>query len=244
VRAVLNQTALEQVSVAAVPGAQLPLALTLRDESGAVRTLAQTMDGRPAVLILADYTCKTLCGPAVSITSSALAQTGLTPGSDYRLIVIGLNPKDGAAEATAMKRAQIGSDGPLAAASVFLNADESTVNRIANALGYRYAYDAQNDQFAHPAAAFVLTAEGRVARTLSGLGLTAQDLRLVLVEAGKGSIGTFADQVRLLCYGFDPAAGVYTATVHRWLAISSVATVALLFGAIAFMLLGRRTVPS
>jgi protein SCO1 len=144
------------------------------DDSGVALTLAQAIDGRPTLLILAAFSCKTLCAPIVAMAAAELAQTGLRPGTDYRLLVVGLDPRDGAAEAATMKRAQLGTDGPLAAASLFLTTDAVGVKRLADALGYRYARDSENDQFAHPAATFVLTPDGRVARTLSGLGLTAK----------------------------------------------------------------------
>jgi protein SCO1/2 len=238
-RAHLSQSALDEVSVAPAAGQQVPLSTVIVNDSGVAHTLAEAIGGRPALLVLADYTCKTLCGPILAMAAAELAQTGLRAGTDYRFLVVGLDPRDGAAEAATMKRAQIG-DGPLAAASFFLTTDAAGVKRLTDALGYRYAYDSENDQFAHPTAAFVLTSDGRVARVLSGLGLTATDLRLALVEAGEGRIGTLADRVRLLCYGFDPVAGAYSAAIRRWLMIASAATVAALFGGIAFMLTVRR----
>ena len=152
--------------------------------------------------------------------------------------MVGLDPKDSAADARAMRLNEIG-DGALATASVLLQADEKTVTAITAAVGYRYAYDPAIDQFAHPAEVFVLTADGRVARTLSGLGLDAADLRLALVEAGEGQIGTFADRLHLLCYGFDPAKGIYTPTIQRWLAVSAALTLLALAAGIGLMLLRR-----
>jgi protein SCO1/2 len=95
----------------------------------------------------------------------------------------------------------------------------------------------------------VLAPDGQVARVLSGLALNGDDLRLALVEAGHGRIGTIADQVRLICYGFDPAMGVYTASLGRWLMLASAATVMALFGGIGFMALtpkpgGRKKIVS
>ncbi len=70
-----------------------------------------------------------------------------------------------------------------------------------------------NDQFAHPAAAYVLTADGMIARVLSGLALDGATCAWRWSTAGQGKVGTFGDQVRLLCYGFDPALGIYTDNV-------------------------------
>jgi protein SCO1/2 len=137
-----------------------------------------------------------------------------------------------------MRREQVGDT--MSAATTILMADQAALRQLTDALGYRYVYDSDTDQFAHPAAVYVMTADGRVARTLSALGFDADDLRLALVEAGEGRIGGVVDQLRLLCYGYDPAVGVYTLAIRRWLAFASAATVILLAGGIAFMLISRR----
>jgi protein SCO1 len=198
--------------------AHVPLSLTLQDETGGPRTLRAAIADTPAVLILADYACQALCGPALALAATSLERSGLKAGKDYRLMVIGLDPRKGPAQAKAMKAAQIGENGPLAQATTLLSADDVTLHQVTTALGYRSVYDAENDQFAHPAVVFVLAADGRVARALSALGINADDLRLALIEASEGRIGSTADKIRLLCYGFDPAAGVYTPAVHRLLA--------------------------
>ena len=103
----------------------------------------------------------------------------------------------------------------------------------------------EHDQFAHPAAAYVITPAGRIARVLSGLGLDGNDLRLALVDAGEGRIGTFIDHIRLLCYGFDPAQGIYTASIERWLMALAAATVIAFAGeATAFTTGASATAPS
>src|SRR5262249_51203274 len=97
------------------------------------------------------------------------------------------------------------------------------------------------DQFVHPGAAYVLTPEGRVARVLTGLGISAGDLRLALVEAGHGRVGTLGDQVRLLCSGFDPAHGAYNLLVSRLLAPTAIAASRTLGSGIGLLwLMGRR----
>ena len=231
--AALTAAQLEAVAVTPLPGARAPGDLVLADEAGARRRLGDRIAGMPALLVFADFTCRTLCGPTLALTAGALEQSRLQGGRDYRLLVVGLDPKDGAAEARAMKSAQVGD--PVGQATTFLMADEAAVRRLADAVGYRYVYDPDNDQFAHPAGVFVLAPDGRVTRVLSGLALNGDDLRLALVEAGAGRIGTIADQVRLICYGFDPATGIYTAAVGRWLMLASAVTVMALFGGIGVM---------
>jgi protein SCO1/2 len=140
-----------------------------------------------------------------------------------------------------MRREHLDGDAALDRASAFVTADAPTVQRLTAALGYRYAYDREHDQFVHPGAAYVLAADGRVARVLTGLGLSGSDIRLALVEASQGRIGTLGDRVRLLCSGFDPTHGVYNVMVSRLLAATGLATVLTLGGFIGVLALaGRR----
>jgi protein SCO1/2 len=229
----LPASRLEQVAVAPQPGAQLPLGTRWHDEAGQPVKLGRVLADKPALLIFADYTCKTLCGPILALAADALAESQLAP-EDYRLVVAGIDPKDGAAEAAAVKRNQIGDSG-VASATTMLTADEPTIRRLADAAGYVFQYDAAHDQFAHPAAVLVLTPDGRIARVLSGLGIDAGDIRLALVDASQGSIGSFRDQVRLLCYGFDPLTGGYSLSVYRSLSVAAAMTTITLAAALAWM---------
>ena len=195
---------------------------------------------QPTVLVFADYTCVTLCGPIVAFVSAALEKSGLRPGTEFKLLVVGLDPKDSAIDAANM-RDHLGLTGSLDAAALFVTADQSAVQRLTSALGYHYFYDTEHDQFIHPGAAYVLRADGRVVRVLTGLGLSGADLRLALVEAGEGKIGTLTDEVRLLCSGFDPASGTYSLLISRVLMGATLATIAAMAGGIMLLsLMGRR----
>jgi protein SCO1/2 len=233
--AALPSGVLDGVSVEAQADAQLPLSLPFTDDTGAPRTLGAALGGRPSILIFADYTCHTLCGPILDFAIAGLEKSGLNPGTDYRLVVVGLDTKDTLAAARAMRSAHVDANLPLATAVTMLTGDDAAIHAVTQAAGYHYAYDAEHDQFAHPAAAYVITPEGRIARVLSALGLTGNDLRLALVDAGKGQIGTFIDHIRLLCYGFDPAQGIYTSTIERWLMVAAISTVVVMVGWIALL---------
>ncbi len=237
-RADLSPRALGAAEVAPKRDAKLPLGLHFLDETGRSRTLAQAIDGRPTLLVFADYTCHTLCGPILTFAAAGLEQTGLRAGTDYRLIVIGLDPKDDLHDARAMKASRIGRD--VADATIALTGDEPSIRAATEAVGYHYAYDVANDQFAHPAAAFVLDPAGRLVRALSALGLDAGDLRLALVDAGHGRIGSLGDHLRLLCYGFDPVRGFYTASILSILATAAGVTLVCLAGALLWMSAARK----
>jgi protein SCO1/2 len=223
-KAGITQAALDDIAVEPRADAALPLGLRFFDEGGQPHTFGDVLAGRPAILVFADYTCRTLCGPILTFVAGGLERSGLTAGADYRLIVIGLDPKDNPESARTVKATRIGAGTPLAAAAVVLTGEQAAIDEATAAVGYRYAYDAEHDQFAHAAAAFVVNSTGRITRVLSGLGLDGADLRLALVEAGEGHVGSIVDRLRLLCYGFDPVRGIYTEKITFLLQLAAVST--------------------
>lgn len=234
-RAGLTPRDLAAVSLSPPPDAAIPLALEFRSAQNRRVTLGQAIESRPTVLLFVDYTCRTLCGPALAIASGALSQTGLKPTRDFRLVVVGMDPKDNAENALAMSW-QI-EDTDVEKATTLLFGDSESIGELTKAIGYRYQYDAAADQFAHPAGAVLITPGGRVARVLSSLALNPRDLRLALVEAGEGHVGTFGDRLTLLCYGFDAVHGVYTPAIQWLLKCLAAITV---ISVIALLLLLRR----
>ncbi|ACA20105.1 conserved hypothetical protein [Methylobacterium sp. 4-46] len=224
-RAGLAASELAAAGLAPPAGARLPLGARVTDESGRSLALGEALGGRPALLVPVDFTCRTLCGPALAVVAGALGETGLRPGADYRLIVLGLDPKDGLAEGRALLGAQV-ADPALRAATVLLRADPAALADLTRSLGYRTAYDAEHDQYAHPSAALALTLDGHLARALSTLALDGPSLRLALLEAGRGAIGGVAGRLAVLCYGFDAARGIYTPAISRLLTLAGALTVA------------------
>lgn len=229
--------------VAASPrlGTRLPLDVLLED-GGTSAALGQWLEGKPGVWVVADFTCRSLCSPVLRTMTDVLGKTGFVPGKDFNVRVLGLDPKDSAADAAEMKAAQVGTSGPIAEHTRMLRGTAAGIARISSAFGFSSVYDPALDQYAHPAAIFTVTADGRVSRALSGLGLDPADLRLALVEAGNGRIGGIADQVRLLCYGFDPSHGVYNLAIGRALSIGGGVTAALLAGFLGFLFRRERRV--
>ena len=236
---------LQALSASPPRNATLPLALSFRDEVGRATTLGDAIGGVPAIVIFADYTCHTLCGPILEFAAAGLAKSGLRPGADYRLVVIGLDPKDGLDAARAMRTAHVGAASPVGGAAIFLSGREAEITAATQAVGLHYAYDTEHDQFAHPAAVYVADAGGHISRVLSALGLDGGDLRLAIVDAGHGSVGTLADRIHLLCYGYDSVRGIYTERITTMLEIAAGATLLVLAGGfLALVARERRRAPS
>jgi protein SCO1/2 len=227
----LTEQQIGRVFLEPPPGARVPTSLLFRDVRDNAITIGDAIGGRPTLLIPADFTCKQICGPALSIAASALQQTGLAAGSDYSVVVVGIDPRDGVDEARRFTDGQIGGPG----ASVLIGTSEA-VRTLLGAIGYHTELDAGHDAIAHPAAFVTLRADGHLARALSSLALQPTDLRLALLEAGNGSIGGVAGRIALLCYGFDAVHGIYTRRIAAILQIAGAGTLVVLAGAIALML--------
>jgi protein SCO1/2 len=231
----LSPAELAKVILAPPANAAVPSGLVFHDLTGHAVTISQSMNGAPALLLLVDFTCHTICRPALAIASGALGETGLRAGSDFKFIVVGLDPKDSVTDAKAML-GQIGNP-EVARTTTVLRGDGAAIQALTRAVGYKYIYDADVDQFAHPAGILVLTADGHVSRSLSSLALNPGDLHLALLEAGRGHTGSLTDRLALFCYGFDAAHGVYTLLIWRLLEIAAGLTV---FALVAFIFLLER----
>jgi protein SCO1/2 len=108
--------------------------------------------------------------------------------------------------------------------------DEVDVRRLADALGFRYEYEPRTKQYAHPAVVFVLTPDGTISRYLHGLEVPALDYRMALVEAGRGQIGSFIEQVLVTCYRYDPAERRYGFYVLGFLRLGGIVILATIVG--------------
>lgn len=212
------------------PGAQLPRGVRLRDEDGHAVTTATLFDGdKPLVLVFDYFRCTTLCGVVLGDLAAALAQVPLTPGKDYAVMAVSIDPDDSPADAAALKARHFERDPALAGAIHPLVGDPADrgreVRRLANAAGFRYRLDEATGQYAHPAGVVLVSPEGTVSRYILGVGYDPTDLRLGLVDASRGAVGSVADHLLLLCYGYDAAQGRYNAEVSRLIQATGVLSV-------------------
>jgi protein SCO1/2 len=197
-------------------GTQLPLDAPLRDESGADVNLGKYLGSRPAVFVLAYFRCPTLCTQVLNGVFESLPKTGLSP-DQFEIIVMSFDPREGPEMAARKKQQYLEaySRPGLAERVHFLTGSRESVDLLTQTVGFGYGYDAKNDQFAHPGMITLLTPEGKIARYFFGVRFQPRDLRLGLVEASNGTIGTLSDQIVLYCLFYDPNGATYAASVLR-----------------------------
>jgi protein SCO1/2 len=208
----------------------LPLDLEFQDETGRTVRLGDYFGKRPVVLVLAYYNCPMLCTQVLNGLVSAMRVLSFEVGREYEVVTVSFDPRDDAADARAKKKpyvARYGREG-AAAGWHFLTGEPESIRRLTDAVGFRYAWDARQEQFAHASAIYVTTPEGRLSRYLFGIEYAPRDLRLALVEASRGRIGTPVDQLLLYCYHYDPASGRYGAVVMNILRLAGAGFVLIL----------------
>jgi protein SCO1/2 len=206
---------------------KIPLDLPFTDESGKDVTIGQYFAARPVVLALVYYECPMLCTQVLQGLVGSLQGMSFTVGKEFDVLVVSFDPGETPALAADRRQYFLKRYGqPDAATSVhFLTGRESSITALTAAVGFRYAYDAQIDQFAHPAAITVLTSDARISRYLYGIEFAPRDLKLALVEAGDGRIGSVVDQMLLFCYHYDPETGKYGLVIMNLVRLAGALTV-------------------
>jgi protein SCO1/2 len=223
------------------PGARVPLDLAFRDESGAPVTLRQLGRDRPIVLAPVLHRCPNICGVTLAGLAQAIRAQDYLAGRDFAVVALGIDPREGPQAArTALEDLERRFPFLSAADMHALTGSADAIAAVTHALGYRYAWDERIGQYAHIAAVAVLTADGRLARWLYGVQPQAGDLELALTEAGEGRLGSWGDQILLLCYHYDPETGRYGSLVWWLLRLGGGITAAGGAGLIGRALLGER----
>ena len=208
----------------------LPLDLPFRDEAGRTVRLSEYFGKRPVVLVLAYYNCPMLCTEVLNGLASAMRVLTFDAGRDFEVVTVSFDPRDTPSNARAKKVPYVARYGrPTGAAGWhFLTGAPASIAGLTEAVGFRYAWDERVGQFAHASAIYVATPDGRLSRYFYGIEYAPRDLRLALVEASRGKIGTPVDQLLLYCYHYDPAAGRYGAVVMNMVRVAGVAAVLVL----------------
>jgi protein SCO1/2 len=232
-------TAAERPAFAPPADARVSPDLVLTDAAGEKIPFSSALGGKPAVMLIGYNKCPNLCGLTQNIVADTLDQTGLDE-ADYRALFVSVDPDETSADAAAGKEKLAGIVGHALPSWRFLVGSAGAVRSLTSSLGYSYEPRERIEQFVHPVSVAVLTPQGRPARLLSATTLSPRDLRLALVDASQGRIGSLVDHVLLFCSGFDTSKGQYTPLISRILAISGVATLALLAGGIAMLMRSTR----
>lgn len=210
----------------------IPLDLQFKDEAGRDVKLGDYFGKKPVVLTLVYFSCPMLCNMVLDGMTTSMSNIRAEIGSDYEVLAVSFDPADTPKDAAEKKDIYARRYGRAGAQTGwhFLTGKPDAIQSLTSAVGFQYFYDEKAKQFAHGAALIVLTPDGKIARYFYGITYRDRDLRLALVEASKGKIGTLTDEILLLCYHYDPATGKYAAVAMNFVRAGGVATILLLAG--------------
>ncbi len=193
-------------------GALLPKDLEFTNEYGKTVKLGDYFDGkRPVLLTLAYYRCPMLCGLILNGVCNSTKAIDLVPGKDYRILTVSIDPRETAELAMAKKTRyveQFGKPGVEEGWSFLVGSGENS-KALADAVGFKYFYDAKRDEYAHPAVSYLISPNGKIVRYLYGIDYKRFDLKMGLIEASEGKIGTTIDRIILSCFHYDAKEGSY-----------------------------------
>jgi protein SCO1 len=206
--------------------AQVPLDLSFRDEEGRTVKLGDYLGSKPLILTLNYYNCPMLCTVELNALLRSLQPLPFDMGKEFQIVTVSINPAETPRLAGAKKVTYIRRYNRPGARDGwhFLTGEAPAIKQLADAVGFHYAYDAQTQQFAHPAGFVVLTPSGKIARYFYGVEYPPRDVRFALLEASEGRIGSPVDQILLYCFHYDPRTGKYNFMVMSVIRVLGVAT--------------------
>jgi len=250
---------LEGVDVVEHLEAHVPSALSFTDEQGRPVLYDQVVRGRlPTILTLNYSDCPMLCSLQLNGLVGAMKQLDLTLGKDYRVVTVSIDPGETRESAHRTKarylaqygraqdgRAQDGGAGAgqsdqSASGWTFLHGSEGNIRAVARALGFSYNYNEARDEYAHPAAFVVATPGGVLSRYLYGLEIHPSTLRLSLIEASQGKIGSSLDRLILYCFHYDATEGRYAPAAMNIMRLLGSAFALALLALLLFLWRGER----
>lgn len=194
-------------------GANVDLGLVFKDENGQPITLGSlTSKHKPVLLSLAYFGCPSLCSFHLNGLNDAFKQMPAPVGQEFEFVVVSIDPRETSELAKQKREAYVKAYGRTDSINGwhFWTGTQESVSRLASQVGFKYRWDEGEKQWAHASAAYAITPEGRISRYFYGIMFDAKMLRLSMVEASNGAIGTIVDKLTLFCFHFDPKENKYT----------------------------------
>lgn len=222
---------LRQMDIVEHLGDTIPLNLAFTNDAGeAVKLEDYFHQGKPVIVTLAYYNCPMLCTVVLNGLSDAVRAQELNLEEDFMILTVSINPNE-TAELAEGKRSRymqaLGEKGQNSGWRFFVG-DSTQSRALAEAIGFKYYYDEETKEYAHPAGAFVLTEAGVISRYLYGLEFKSRDLKLALIEAADGKIGSTLDRLILYCYHYDPHAKGYVVLAGNIMKLGGLVTLIIL----------------
>jgi protein SCO1/2 len=227
---------LQKVGVSQHLNQQLPLDAAFVDEAGKPVKLGDYFGKKPAILALVYYTCPMLCSEEMDGLTSSLEMVKLTPGKDFDVVIVSIDPSDSPEQAAKSKALYVKRYGrpETAAGWHFLTGQRPAIDAVTNAVGFGYVRvpgpDGKLSQFAHASSIEIVTSEGKLAQYYLGVEYSPKDMLLGLIDASGNKIGSPVANILTYCYHYDPQTNKHSLRVARVVQVGGMVTVAWLGG--------------
>lgn len=222
--------ALKEVGIEQKLGEQVPLDAEFKNEDGQTVKLGEYFGkGRPVILALVYYECPMLCNEVLNGLTGSLKGISFDAGQEFDVVAISFdtreNDKPGLAKNKKESYLKRYGRENTANGFHFLTGTQDQIDKITNAVGFKYHWDEKSEQFAHAGGIMLATPDGKLARYFYGIDYSPKDLKFGIMEAGEGKIGNPAEQLFLYCYHYDPATGSYGLAILKVMRIAAVFTI-------------------
>jgi len=238
---------LKDLEMNPILGTQVSLDTEFQNEDGKMVKLRSYFDGkRPVALIMNYYECPMLCGLVLNAARDSFQDMDWKPGENFQIITVSINPKEEYTLAAAKKESILGSIEkkeyvePMRSSWHFLVGKKENSEKLAQEIGFKYKYIPEEKQYAHGAAMFLLSPTGKLTRVLFGMNFAPRDLKLGLLEASEGKVGTIAEKLLLFCYHYDPKGNQYAILATNVMKLGGAITVMVLGFAYLLLFLRKR----
>ncbi|MGH8101428.1 MAG: SCO family protein [Chthoniobacterales bacterium] len=219
------------------PGLQVSRDLIFQNETGRSLKLGDLFGQKPLIFVLGYYRCPMLCTMINDGLINALENLRANVGADFDVVDLSFDPNERPAAAAEKKALYLRRYGRSGAAAGWhcLVGDEKSITQLTDQLGYRYVYDPETKQYAHPSGVIVLTPDGKISRYVFGVTFNSTELRDAIAAAKQGKSGSVLSQLFLLCYHYNPITGKYGGLILSILRGASVLTLIAMIGLVALM---------
>ncbi len=223
--------ALQGVGLESHIGRKVTTSLFFKNEMGESVTLGQFLQsGKPIILSLVYYGCKSLCNYHLNGLTEGLRGLDWSVGQKFDVVAISFDPREGSDLAAGKKQSYMKEYNRPGTQSGwhFLTADQETIGQITSDVGFKYKWNEEMNEWSHPSAAIIISPDGTINRYLPGVFFQPNDIRLALNESMNGQLGTFIDKLVLFCFRYDEHKSKYSPYVINIMKIGGGITIMIL----------------
>ncbi len=222
---------LKDVGIEEKIGQKIDLSAQVTTEEGQVVPLSIFFKAHhPVIFSPVYFSCPGLCNFHLNGLTDTLKSVDWSPGKQFEVVALSFDSREKPDLAAKKKQSYLSSYQRLGteAGWHFLTADQATITKLTEQVGFKYKWNEKVKEWSHASAAIVIAPDGTIARYLHGIQFEARDVKLALNEAAEGKVGNIVDSVMLYCFKYNRHESKYGLQVFRVMQVGAAATALLL----------------